>query len=423
MKTFLMILAALASAGAVVGQNPLPVPLTNSPQSLVITALSRNPELRYYEQEVEAARALRRTAGRLAPPEISGGVGRKRVQDVHGTLAGEGTAWSVGVSQSFEWPGRLGLRKAIANQDVVLAELGLKRFRSALSARVRGQAHGLIAAREKERVAREVADRYRALREVLVQRDPAGITPQLELRILEATEITLRRRVTEAELAAEEARLSLNHWLGNPVDAPCELPLAELRLPEAPRREELLAAALTNNFDLRLRETELLQQGLRIDLARNERWPAIKLGPEFSQESADSRERMLGLSLSLPLPLWRGNQSNIDAARARQAQAETLLFTTRRDLERRILSARVAYAARQGELLKWRPDSVKQFSEAAESADRHYRLGALPATTYVELQKQYLEAVDSLLESRREAVAAAAELEELTGLSLLPDSL
>ena len=56
---------------------------------------------------------------------------------------------------------------------------------------------------------------------------------------------------------------------------------------------------------------------------------------------------------------------------------------------------------------------------AAELADRHYRLAAVPVTTYVELQKQYLEAVETLLDTRREAIAAAAELEELTGLDLL----
>jgi cobalt-zinc-cadmium efflux system outer membrane protein len=38
-------------------------------------------------------------------------------------------------------------------------------------------------------------------------------------------------------------------------------------------------------------------------------------------------------------------------------------------------------------------------------------------TTYVELQRQYLEAVEALLETQREALVVAGEIESLTGLS------
>ena len=40
----------------------------------------------------------------------------------------------------------------------------------------------------------------------------------------------------------------------------------------------------------------------------------------------------------------------------------------------------------------------------------------MPIATYVELQQQYLEAVESLLDTKREALEAAAQLELLTGL-------
>jgi cobalt-zinc-cadmium efflux system outer membrane protein len=62
---------------------------------------------------------------------------------------------------------------------------------------------------------------------------------------------------------------------------------------------------------------------------------------------------------------------------------------------------------------------VEHFRDAAELADRHYRLGAVPVSTYVELQKQYLEAVEALLETKEEALKAAQELELLTGLPQL----
>ena len=110
-------------------------PPTNAPttlDALAGEALAQNPELRFYQAELAAAGAARKTAALLPPPEVSGSVGQKRTHDLAGQLAGEGVAWSVGVSQTFEWPGRLGLRKAIANLDLTLAQLGLDRFRTAL---------------------------------------------------------------------------------------------------------------------------------------------------------------------------------------------------------------------------------------------------------------------------------------------------
>lgn len=395
---------------------------TNTLSAVLREAVENHPELQFYRAELKAAHASRRLAGRLDHPEASATIGQKQVRDTSNALQGEGAAWSVSVTQSFEWPGRLGLRKAIANHDVRLAELGLARFQASLSARILSRAYSLNSAEQKRQVAEEVANRFRSLREVLVQRDPAGIAPQLELRILDATELTLRRRASEARAAAEDHRLELDHLLGRPATTPIHFDLPSLPQWKSPiPADQLIAAAQTNNFELRIRVAELEQQGFRVQLARNERWPAIKVGPQFSEENAGGQDRILGVGLSFPLPLWKNNSSNIEAAQARQSQAESLLNSLRRDLERRIVAAARRYETRVEELGRWNTDSIRHFSEAAELADRHYRLAAVPAATYTELQKQYVEAMETVLDSRIDAIAAAAELEELTGLSLLPN--
>ena len=60
---------------------------------------------------------------------------------------------------------------------------------------------------------------------------------------------------------------------------------------------------------------------------------------------------------------------------------------------------------------------MAKFREAAETADRNYRLGAVPLTIYIEIQKQYLER-SALSELQKDALQAAQELEILTGLKL-----
>ena len=389
-----------------------------TPEALVAEALGHNTELGFYRSQLEGAQAAGRVAGRLDLPKAELQAGQIRSKNLDHSMAGEGAMWVASVRQTFEWPGRLGLRKAIANQDVALATLGLEAFRRELAGKVRENAFGLAGAEEKARVAQAVADRFRALREVLVQRDPAGIAPQLEVRILEATELTLRRRASEFALAVDAERVRLNLLRGSALDAPLRVKGLLPELPERPPLDRLMAAANTNNFELRTRAAELVQQGFRVDLARNERWPAFEIGPMTMGQDGSTLDRVVGVGVAFPLPLWRPRTANIAAAEARQQQASAVLASARREVERRVVTAAHGYDSRIAELARWRSDVVAQFESAAELADRHYRLGAVPATTYVELQKQYLDAVEAHLDTRREALGALLELEQATGLAL-----
>jgi cobalt-zinc-cadmium efflux system outer membrane protein len=412
-------LGSLLGIAVAVSLSAAETPVEVAPEALVSEALEANAELGFYQAQLEGAKAATRLAGRLDLPKAELQVGQIRSKNLDHSMAGEGAMWMASVRQSIEWPGRLGLRKAIANQDVALATLGLEAFRRELSGKVREHAFGLASAEEKSRVARAVADRFRALREVLVQRDPAGIAPQLEVRILEATELTLRRRASEFSLAVDAERVRLNLLRGAALDASLQVQRDLPDLPGRPALDRLMAAANTNNFELRTRAAELVQQGFRVELARNERWPAFEVGPMTMGQDGSSLDRIVGVGVAFPLPLWRPRAANIAASEAKRQQAVAVLAVARREVERRVLSASRGYDSRIAELDHWRSDVVVQFESAAELADRHYRLGAVPATTYVELQKQYLDAVEAYLDTRREALAALVELEQATGLDLI----
>jgi cobalt-zinc-cadmium efflux system outer membrane protein len=418
-SALVVILAAALSCCAV----PLQAEEVRPPvalDALVSEIVAKNPELKFYEAEIAAAKSGVRSAGTLNNPELSVELGRKRVKDASGALLGEGTAWSVSVTQTFEWPGRLALRKAIANRDVALAELGLARFQNALASRARILAYSLYAAQAKASAVREVAERFSTLKETFLARDPAGITPLLETRVIEASELTLQRRASEAELTLHAALLELNQLRGVPAITPLEVATSAVKLNEAPEVGSLLAAAQENNFTHKIRQVELEQQGFAVRLARNERYPAVSVGPFLSQEKAGDKETVVGIGLSMPLPVTSRGRSATDLAAARRRQVETALLLAQRELEREVLTAAQAFATRLAETRRWAPDAAQKFREAAALADRHYRLGAVPIATYVEMQHSYLDAVEALLDTQREALEAGLKLQQLTGLDFKP---
>jgi cobalt-zinc-cadmium efflux system outer membrane protein len=390
-------------------------PTGTSVEALLAEITTSHPELRYFEAEVAAARAKARAEAAWANPELSVELGRKRVHTAGGELAGEGTTWAVSLAQTFEWPGRIALRKAVAQRDVTLAEAGLARFRSELASRATTLALGLQAAAQKAAAVREVADRYAALKSVLVAREPGGLTPELETRAIEAQELVLQRRATAAELELQKALLELNLLRGLSPGSPLVVAPVSPVFGDAPSLGHLLEAARENNFELRARRIELERQGFALQLARNERYPSVSVGPFVSREGGDGKETTVGLGLSLPLPVMGATRAGLDTAHARRLQAEAAMRSGELELEREVVLVAQTYSAKVAEIRRWSPDTVTRFRESAAVADRHYRLGAVPLGTYLELQNAYLEAVEAMLETRNEAVAAGLRLQLLTG--------
>jgi len=392
---------------------PQPVPL--SIDGLVSQALARNPEIRYYKAEIAVAKAGRSTAGKLPNPELSLDFGHKRASG--SDAKAEGIAYSVTLAQPIEWPGRLGLRKAIADRDIALAELGLDRFGAFLAARVKVLGYALATQQENAVAAAEVADRFSAVKEVIVQREPGGVAPMLEAKIIEAAEVTIQRRAGEAAVEMQKALLELNQLMGRRADEPLQVRRTEFRSPKSAELISLLNRAAADNYDLRVRRAELEQQGLKVSLAKNERYPTFTVGPSVSHERAGDRETVIGLSLSMPLPVWDNGQAAVTASQARRMQAEASLQTTMREVERQITEAWLLLGTQQKRLDGWKPDALESFADAARLADRHYRLGAVPLSTYLEMQDKYLEAAEAINTTRLEVLRAALDLEQLVGTS------
>ena len=386
--------------------------------SLVQKALATHPELRYYEAQIDVAQGDKTKAGEIKNPDLMTGVGNWRVRDLATNKVSDGPTWAVQLTQTFEWPGRLSLRKAIAQKDIELALLGLEQFRAALAGRVRTISWKMLAAQEKTRATEEVAKRFSTLAEVLLQRDPAGAAPRLEALIIQANALTLGSEATLARNELEAARFELNQLLGEKAEHPLELRRENLILNPPPALESLLTEARKKNFDLRARILDVEQQGYAVQLAQNERWPSITVVPYIQRQTNSTRETQVGIGFSIPLPLWNRNKGTIDSNKAKEVQAEVMLTAQMRQLERDVASQASHYRLHVEELVKWPSDTLESFRKAAAEADEHYRLGALPLATYTELQRQYIDSVSAVLASQLGAVDARLQLEQLTGIKL-----
>lgn len=407
MKSFLYSLLFVS----VLGQSPLLSAVT--PAVLGDEAVAVNPEINFYAAEIAAARAGKKTAGQIANPELSVDLGHKKISD-----SGDGVVWRAQISQTFDFPARVALRKAVADRDIALAELGLSQFKALLRNEVRARAGDLLLLRKKQDALEGVRTRLVEIIGVLVQRDTGNVSAKLERRILEANVLTMDRELSDVKTDAEAVRADLNTLCGRAPAAALELEDDAVSFPAVPGMEELKAQAAETNFDLQQKRVELARQGLQIDLSKADRWGSVSFGPYLAGEHTGDTEKEIGLGFSIPLPLWDKNKGAIDQAKARADQGQALLNATLRDLERDLTKARSAYARELETLELWKDDPEAAFKDAAEDADRHYRLGAVPATTYVEMQRQYLAAIDAMIQTHQHAWEHLMVLERLLGSKL-----
>src|SRR5262245_44010615 len=245
--------------------------LAETPQRLVQQALQRNPELNFFAAEIAAAKGAVRTAGAVRNPELSTELGYKNSHESSGGLSGDGPILSLSVSQTFEYPGRIALRKAIANHDLVLAGLHLQQFRLTLAARVRLLAYAMTSAHDRTKAVQEIASRTQALEDVLKQRPLAGVAPQLDAQIISANLLSLKRQQRESILAEKTIASELNQLCDRSADAPLIVSASAIVF-TAVSVPKLVDAARSDAFDIRIRQVELAQQGFKVALSKNERF-------------------------------------------------------------------------------------------------------------------------------------------------------
>jgi len=390
---------------------------------LVGQAIATNPERQAYEAALAADRETASTAGSNQDPVLSLEVGRKRLRDAGGHFLDEGQIWTVSLSQTFEWPERVRLRRAIADRQVESAKLGLGRFEQAIEAKATVLAFRLSRAQLRAQACAEVTERYAGLRKALVGRDPSGPAPIIEMRSVEAAEVVARRRSEEARLALQQALSEINQLRGAPAMAPLVVKAPQLVLRDAPKLTELLLAAPQGNFGYRMEVLEFEQHNLQSDLARSDSVPGFTAGPYVSQDRVGGRETIVGLRFDIPLPVSGRSGSAERTANERKRQSKAAISAAWRNVERDLCQTWFSYASKLDQLRTYQDDPAVRFAEAARLAESHYRAGALSLQLFMDAQASYLEAVDSALLLQEQAVEAGFRLRELSGTPFSPVSM
>lgn len=366
------------------GASPLTASEPVSVDQLVEWAIRRHPELLALEADLEAARAAKAQAGIWQNPEFSGDIGQKTIRD----SGDDGLVYSVGLAQTFEYPGKSATRKAIAEKQIELAGEGLSVFKRTLEADVRSLAAEWLVHRDLIEIVRGLVDATGSALDDYLKRRPAGAQQTIEQKLVEGAILDMNRVLLEAERDASGSLAALNQLLGRPDSEPLNLEMKDV----IGISTDWSSVTLSNHPLARLRAMELDQSRLLAEEIRLNGRPDLTAGPYYNEESAGEDEYTVGLVFSISLPLWNRARGDMARAQAEQEKALSVLRQTDREVQAEWNRHRRDAGHYQALLDQFTRERIESMRSAAELAAQQFMVGAVSAPLFLDMQREFLSA-------------------------------
>ena len=382
---------------------------------LVSMGMAQNAELQSFEAAVAEARGQRRQANFFKNPNVAVGVGSREVRDNQNVIQGTGMTLNATILQEFQFPGKGTLRKAIANKNIQIAELGLTQFRLALAAQIKALGYEYLAASNEADAAEAV---FKQTSEMLTQigaQSSFGGKKQIENRLIQASLVELGSQIRQASQKKEEIRTRLNALLGRPQALPLKITSPFQPPKVALNDSKLIIDAQNDNPLLRIRKSELERSANELSATRLDIAPDFAIGPYISVDNAGSLERNLGGAITANIPVWDWNIGNIESAKALKSQAAALRVKAERDVEAQMLALIRTYSLVQRQIAQIAPDALPNIQSTSIQAKVEYMNATIGAQLYLDAQTLFLNTLQKSNQATVDAWKTLLDLNILTG--------
>lgn len=389
-------------------------------------ALQNNGELKALREEKGVREAGKIKAGLFPNPvlEMDGTTGELTGSRFENTV-------SVGISQELLTAGKRGKRLKVAEKEIESFDRQVENSGRILREEVKTTFYDLLLAEKKVELAKRSIALNNQLLDITKQRFEVGDIPELELNLASVEVARSRGREVEAERELSPTKARLLALLGLPSGESATFSGTLDGTPFTKKLEDLKVHALKKRPDLKALEAEKAKGEAEVTLARAERIPNVTLGLGYQRENSaidvsgeeiKSRDNLIGLKLSIPIPLFDRNQSGIMEAKARRASAENRALYARNVVERDVESAYAKLTAADKSLAIYAKDIIPQLEENLKLVQDAYRLGEVGILTVIEEQKKFFEVNDGYLTALYNRQAALVKLESVVGGDLTMDN-
>jgi cobalt-zinc-cadmium efflux system outer membrane protein len=404
-----------APAGLAAPATDLPLTLEHAWQ----LAEQSNPALKSVQANLAAAEGQLADAQGLLwnNPQIAAERLRRTVPD---PTQNERTQreWAIGLTQTLEIAGQQGYRRAAAEQEMAALRETIEEIRRQLRAEVEQKFVRVVALQLRAEMETGLVDLIRENSTVTRKRFDAGEDTKLDANL---AEVELGRARNQLETVGEQliqARAELATLLQLPAE---KLPAVKGELavkPGLPYTLDQLLTAAAGRAQLRALDHREQAARNRLGLERAAAYPDITVGLNSAREGpGDAREKIIGLSVSVPLPLFRRNGAGIGKASAELTQAEIEKQAAGRDTRARVLSLWQKLDSLRQRTQRLDQSVLQRLEENQRLSTAAYRAGEISLVQMLLATRQVLDTRREVLEAMTDFALTRSELEQTAGWS------
>jgi len=387
-------------------------------QELVHEAMERNPEIQAARRTIDAKRARVPQARAWPDPRVSFGYVGSLLPF---TLmhADPSSARELMAEQEIPYPGKARLRGQVAAREADAASLAYEAVERRVTAEVKQAYFDLYFVDRSLAILQQNRELLQTFEKITETRYSVGKAAQQDVLKAQVEISKLVERQTLLEESRKVAEARVNSLRDRPVDTPVGSP-AELKPSSfALSLADLLAAAQSNDPELKQQRTMVEAGQLAVDLARRETHPDFSVGYVYMQR--DAMPDMKGITFSTTLPVFRQNKQNQAIVEAvanldsSQRMEENAITTVRYQVKEQYQQVQAA-----SELMTLYSRAIlPQSSLTMESSLSSYEVGAADFLTVLSNFATVLDYQTAYQEQLASHEKALARLEELTALELI----
>jgi outer membrane protein, heavy metal efflux system len=377
-------------------------------------ALGRNPGLIASQEQIEQARAQVVVAAAFPDPSFSADV----TGETHPFNPTSGTGSDQGVGVTVPFPGKIGMRRAVARSAVRAAELTLIQLRQQVASQT-AQAYDalLVALRHREDLlkSKEFASDFL---EKTQARFLGGTVPKVDVVKAHVDVAQAENALIANERATATARASLNRLLGRLGGVPLE-PADSLEIPDslAPL-ETLEQMAEASRPELKSLAVQLQGAQVATRLAKEFWAPDVNFTLNHNYLDGLQSAFTSGISFSVPLLFWQHQKGEVAAARHREAELAANINDTRAQVNLDVRSAFASASTALRQALFIRDELLPEAREVYRVAAASYGLGGSSALDLLDAKRTLVDAERQYVDALGAANDAEAALELAIGIPL-----
>ncbi len=419
-KLRLRITAALFLACAPVAAQQPPASEPVKLADLLREAEKNNPLIEAARRSWEAASYVPSQAGTLPDPQFMVqhfSVGSPR--PFAGYTNSDFAYIGFGVSQDFPFPGKLKLRRQLAEREAASLKESIEEVRRGVVEEVKIAYFRLAYLRQALDILRRNEALLRQIEQISEAHYRVGEGNQQDVLRAQLERTKLLREITLNEQQTGQLEARLKQLLNRPQTSPdiVPQPLAPTPLPYT--AEQLFARLGTENPGLRAQSELIRRQDVQVDIARKDFYPDFNLQYMWQHNASNFRDYYM-LTFGLRIPIYRRKKQQPELAQAREEQQRS-----RREYDAQLQQASfevqnaLVTVNTSAELLKtYREGLIPQASATFQAGLAAYQANRQDFETLLSAFLQVLQQDLEYWQTLAEHETALARIERLTGLTL-----